>query len=226
MATRASHLFSADDKREIERAIADAESQTSAEIVVAVASQSGRYDRAEDLVGLAFGVASLLLAAAIWPQKTDPNSWDMSVRFGIAAGEVILLFIVATIAGAAIATWFPPLARAFLTRKHMLDEVKRSGSAAFERLRVRRTADARGVLIYVSLRERMAWVVGDDAIDAEMKPDEWASIRDAIVTGFKRRSPKLGLVDGILKAGSLLASHFPRETSDTDELPNTLHVLD
>lgn len=108
----------------------------------------------------------------------------------------------------------------------MLEEVTGAGAAAFQRLRVRDTDGARGVLLYVSLRERMAWVVGDDAIGAEVRQEQWDQIRDAIVTGFRRGSPKMGLIDAIMKTGSMLGERFPREEGDANELPDTLHLID
>ena len=50
---RASELFNDEQRATIDQAVADAESKTSAEIVPVVATASGRYDRAEDIVGMA-----------------------------------------------------------------------------------------------------------------------------------------------------------------------------
>ena len=47
--------------QELETAIASVEQETSAEIVCAVATESGRYDRPEAMVGILFAVVSLLL---------------------------------------------------------------------------------------------------------------------------------------------------------------------
>ena len=69
--TRASQFFTADEKQAIEAAVTRAEARTSAEIVPAVATASGRYDRPEDIAGLWLGAlcliaAWLLLTLAVW----------------------------------------------------------------------------------------------------------------------------------------------------------------
>ena len=60
---RASKFFTDFEKKRIEEAVTDAELKTSAEIVPAVATASGRYDRAEDIVGLWVGTIAM---AVIW----------------------------------------------------------------------------------------------------------------------------------------------------------------
>ena len=60
---RASKLLSTSELKTLEAAIKSAESATSAEVVVCIASRSGRYDRGEDLVGV---VVALLCVAGAW----------------------------------------------------------------------------------------------------------------------------------------------------------------
>ena len=48
---RAANFFNAEQRQQITRAVAQAESGTSCEIVPVVATVSGRYARPEDMVG-------------------------------------------------------------------------------------------------------------------------------------------------------------------------------
>ena len=52
----ASQIFNDQERKRVDDAVAQAEKRTSAEIVPVVATSSGRYDRAEDIVGLFVGL--------------------------------------------------------------------------------------------------------------------------------------------------------------------------
>jgi len=226
MTTRATSLFSVSDREAIERAIAEAESKTSAELVVVVATRSGRYDRAEDLFGLLLALILLAGAALLWPAPRDPNSWSLGLRIGLHAGVVLVIVALGAIGGAWLATRLPALARPFVSKRHRREEVRAAGSRAFHELRVRDTSDARGVLLYVSLYEHMVWIVGDDAVDAACTQADWDAIRDTLVASLRQGRHRDGLIDAIGSAGDLLAARFPREADDTSELPDTLHLVD
>lgn len=226
MSARASTLFKSDDRAAIERAIGAAEARTSAEIVVVVASRSGRFDRAEDVFGLCFAVVVTGAAAVVWPQPADPGSWASGLRFGFHAGLVLLLFAASALAGAWLASACPVLLRPLVPSARKLDAVKREGAIAFHRFRVRQTEHARGVLIYVSLFEHLAWVVGDDGVAAELPDGAWDPICQRISAAFKAGEAGRGMVEALEATGELLAGPFPRDEGDTNELPNTLHLVD
>lgn len=68
---RASTRFDEEERRRINDAIIEAESRTSAEILCVVATDSGRYDRAEDMAGLLGGVLAMSAAWVLF-QRVDP----------------------------------------------------------------------------------------------------------------------------------------------------------
>ena len=62
---------------ELEQAIAGVEQQTSAEIVCAVATESGRYDRAEAIFGILFAVLTLVVVnLVVITRDNGPDSWS------------------------------------------------------------------------------------------------------------------------------------------------------
>ena len=112
---RPSERFSVADRRQVTEAVVAAELQTSAEIVPVIAAASGRYDRAEDLVGLWTAIVALLLVATLWKVEfPEPDGWDEPSRFGqllaLAASVLIGFF-----AGAAAATRIDWLRRLFVS---------------------------------------------------------------------------------------------------------------
>jgi len=84
--SKLTRMFDAQDLQRLNAAVAEAEANTSAEIVPVVAAASGRYDRAEDLFGLLLG---LLAAVAIWLVLPDtPTLGDgLAIGFESAASE-------------------------------------------------------------------------------------------------------------------------------------------
>jgi putative membrane protein len=108
----------------------------------------------------------------------------------------------------------------------MREEVERRALECFQRFRVRATAGGTGILIYVSLYERMVRVVGDDGIAGKLGQADWDGVRDVLIDGLKAGRPTAGLVAAIQASGKLLEQHFPIQPDDEDELSNELHLVD
>ncbi len=96
----------------------------------------------------------------------------------------------------------------------------------FSRCRVHDTATGCGLLIYVSLFERRVWVAGDRAVAPVLSDADQRRMRDLVLDGFKAGTHADGLAAAVTLAGELLAEPLPRADDDTNELPNTLHLLD
>lgn len=209
----------------IESAIAQAERRTSAELVVVVAARSARYQRAADLTGL---VSGLVLAGAvnvvlIGPAASGDWSWVVPAPVGLIG--TLALVVAGWIAGAWAGARWPRISAWARGRGEMLDQVRRRGSDCFVNLRVRNTRGGTGVLIYVSLLERMVWVVADDAVAEKVSQETWQAMRDRIVERSRKGELAAGLVEAIELAGDVLAPHFPPDPARGDELPNTVHTL-
>ncbi len=224
---RASQFISAADKEAVERAVAEAERKTSGEIVPVVATASGRYDRAEDIVGV---LTALLAVSLTWIyfQEIGPGhgDWAAAHILTLSLLAVLGLFVGGFIAGSAAATYFPSLKLPFLTKKEMQEEVERSAAAAFHRFRLRKTQGSVGVLIYLSLFEHRVRVLADDAIQDKISQSDWEAVRDLIIAGMRKRRPGEGLCQAIAKCGDLLSGSFPIEPGDTNELSNELRLID
>jgi putative membrane protein len=227
MVTKASALLSDTDRGRVEAAIRAAEAKTSGELVVVLATRSGRYDRGEDLFGVVCAAALVSLGWWLW-QGTEPRTgdwvsgWAPAMGLGTVLGCLVLGFVLGTF----LATVFPTLGMLFVPRREMLEEVERAAALAFQRFRVRGTDQGTGILIYCTLLERMAWVVGDATIAAQLEPAAWFNVRDAVVDGFRARTPAAGLCTAVERAGELLAQHFPLKAGDRNELPDTLRFVD
>lgn len=223
----ATKLFTKVEITNIEAAIREVEKKTSAEVVPVVASTSGRYDRAEDLFSF---LLSLLVLGCTWGwiQSMAPSTelWSGNPAFRLNLPIVLTILAATFFIGIALASRFPLLPLPLIAKREMQEEVERRARETFQRLKIRKTSNATGILIYVSLYERMVHVVGDDTINAKLSERDWKELCDTIISGFKSGKPEEGMRNGILRCGELLSQHFPIKPGDKNELFDTLHLID
>ncbi|MGR9089060.1 MAG: hypothetical protein ACU85U_00605 [Gammaproteobacteria bacterium] len=219
---RASELFSREDIESIERAIEQAEQSTAGEIVPVVASASGRYDRAEDLFGVCMALVALACAWIALDSTSDiGSSWAPA---GLGLGAALAIVLGAFLAGATLASRVTVLRLPFISRAEMREEVARSAREAFQRERIRATSNGGGVLIYVSVYERLVKVIADDRAAEHLSAGMLEEICALVTDGLKRTAPADGLRDAILRTGELLTPALP--VSGASELPNRLVLRD
>lgn len=219
---QANHSLSQDDRHHVESAIASAERATSAEIVVAVATESGRYDRAESIVGLAGAwVALALLEIAIaWPMSGGSGSWAQpAAHLGLQCLAVVAGFVI----GTTLASWSPALRRVAVARREAAEEVAQAATLVFADASIRGTLAGCGVLIYVSLAERRLVVLADQGARPALPDAELEAVRDAALPLLKQGQLAEALVAAVERAANPLAASLPAERDDVNELPD--HVI-
>jgi uncharacterized membrane protein len=111
--------------------------------------------------------------------------------------------------------------RVFVSRKAVEDTVAAAGEQ-FVKLGMTATAERNGVLIYVAPRSRSFAVVGDEGIHGKCGEDFWQKLAEEMGPHFAAGEYTKGIVHGVLRAGALLAEHFPRTADDRNELPDRL----
>lgn len=127
----------------------------------------------------------------------------------VTPAELVLAQLVAGVAGALLARW-DPLERLLAGRAAMDEAVRARAFRAFHEQHLERTAEGTGVLVFASLFEHRAVVLGDHGIHAKMA-DEWDRAVKALVAGMRLGDPARGFVDAVALCGARLAKHFPRE---------------
>ncbi|MBI1317558.1 MAG: hypothetical protein GC168_01235 [Candidatus Hydrogenedens sp.] len=207
-----SSQFTPEARERVESAIAQAETRTSAEIVVAAAPASGRYDRPEDIAGLLLATVLLAVFSAFQPEY-----------FEFAAAVTILF--VGFFAGVGIAMYVPPLRRVLTPREQMLQETTRAAEALFYKLEMRRSASRCGVLLYISFFERTASVMADQTVLDVLGQDGIDALCTELTEALKAVPPAEAIASIVETAGARLAESLPRADDDTDELPNQFLVL-
>ena len=223
---RASDLFDEDQRRRINEAVAAAERRTAAEIVPAIATASGRYDRAEDLVGLWVGLVAMIVVWFVFRAAPPSGDWAAGWRWTAGVWPLVAAVLIGFVAGAGLASFCPVLRRLFIPRRELAAEVKRMARQVFFDSRLSRTTGRTGLLIFVSLYERRVVVLADEAVSDALGESDLQAIRDDVLGGLRSKQACEGLCAAIARAGELLESRLPIQADDTDELANELVVLD
>lgn len=222
---RASTFLTEADRASIEKSIREAELKTSAEIVVAVATASGRYDRAEDIAGLWVGIIALIAAYFAMPFPEDFPHWGFSIlhiHWLILAATVLVGFI----AGAAIATYWHDLRRLFTARAQMDEEAQSRARQVFFDSRIHHTTGGSGLLIYLSLYERRAILLADHAVLNALPDGTLDNLCRGITQGIRENRAADAICDVVRDAGDRLQHELPRAADDVDELANHVLILD
>ena len=109
--------------------------------------------------------------------------------------------------------------RVFISNKEIADAVS-AAQAQFVRMKMHKTDDRNGVLIFVAPRTRQFAVIGDAGVHSRCGPEFWNEVASQIREQFQQGAYTAGIVHAIRRAGSLLAQHFPRRPDDENELPD------
>lgn len=215
------------DRERICKAVAQAEAATAAEIVPVVATSSGRYDRAEDIVGLWAAAIALAVAWYFWPQHIpEVGSWGGWPRW-LDLAVYLLSLVVGFLAGAILASKIGWLRLLFTPQEQQRDEVQARARHVFFDSRVHHTQTRSGVLIYLSLFEHQAVILADATIAAKLQPADLETLCGQLTAALHRGEPLAdALCQTIAAAGTQLAAIVPRQTDDVNELPDALVLLD
>ncbi|MBC7576642.1 MAG: TPM domain-containing protein [Tardiphaga sp.] len=95
----------------------------------------------------------------------------------------------------------------------------------FSQLRIWDTEHNNGVLLYLLLADRDVEIVVDRGIDARVGLDGWDTICKAMESEFRQGRFERGVIAGIAAVTRHLATHFPRDGADINELPDAPVVL-
>ena len=201
--------MSPQDRERISAAVQRAEGATSGEIVCVLARRSA------DTGALAMLVAALLALAL---------PWALMVLTALPLQEILGLQL-ALFVGLAVLLSMPPLAVLLLPRSVRRAAAHRAALEQFVARGMGRTGGRTGVLIFVSLAERYARIVADEAITARVPQSEWQDAVDALIGHMREDRIADGYVEAIERCGRVLAAHFPRRPDDRNELPDRIYLV-
>lgn len=106
----------------------------------------------------------------------------------------------------------------------IVDDVLDHAAFVFEELGMHRTQDRNGVLIFVSVAQRRAAVIGDVGIHEKLPHGFWNETLSVILERFKAERYSEGLCMGVERLGEQLRAHFPRANDDRNELSDEVSI--
>jgi uncharacterized membrane protein len=92
----------------------------------------------------------------------------------------------------------------------------------FHRLRMHKARERNAVLIFVAPRAHKLAVVGDKAIHEKCGDEFWQQTVERMRTHFQMEEFSAALIEAVQEIGRVLARHFPRTSTDTNELPDNV----
>ena len=220
--------LSVDDHALVSAAIAAAEAKSDGEIVAIATERSDAYHD----VGLHWAILVLFAVIAFFaavPQYlmwwydwingwvTEPTNSDLLL--------LLLLFALAKFLVVLFLLKWMPLRLALTPGSTKTRRVRRRAIDLFKAGAERRTVGRTGILIYLSMGEHRAEIIGDDAITAVTTPETWGEAMAALLIEVKAGRPAEGIVAAVALIGDVLATHFPKTTEDTNEIPDKLIEL-
>jgi putative membrane protein len=204
---RADKFLTEAEQERIHQAVIAAESKTSGEIVPMVVTSSARYTEIE-LFGVVAGLFLGMLLGWLWHDPWESYRLNLWPVIGATLG-----FLVARI---------PAVKRRLASKGRIAEAVNDRCMAAFTEHGLHYTRDHTGILILVSLLEHRVEVLADRGINQKVAPGTWNEIVNTITAGLKSGQACEAFCKAVERCGEILATHFPRQTDDRDELSNKL----
>ena len=111
--------------------------------------------------------------------------------------------------------------RVHLESKCKSDAVSRA-IYIFNFLKMYKTAQRNGVLIYVAYESKKLAIIGDVGINNKVPCDFWNKIKDDMISSFAAGNFVGGICEAIKAAGISLKEYFPYQDDDINEQPNEI----
>ena len=221
--------LSDEDHDKLSTAIAAAEAHTNGEILAVATEVSDPYHD----VALHWAMIPLfaVLAWAAW--RPTALAWWYVLLVGGWSSEptmsqlLTLLMVLAALkftVALFILKW-RPLRLALTPGATKERRVRRRAITIFKAAAERRTVGRTGILIYLSMAERRAEIIGDEAIVKVTDESTWGEAMASLIADVREGRPGDGIVAAIQQVGAVLAEHFPRSSTDTNEIPDKLIEL-
>jgi len=218
-----------EDRQKVASAITAAEARSSGEIVAVATPLSDAYHD----VALHWALVPLfaVLAWAAW--RPTALIWWYDLFFGgwqpdpTLSQLLTLLMVFAALKftiALLILKWMP--LRLFLTpaaTKHR--RVRRRAIAIFQAAAAGRTTGKNGVLIYLSLAERRAEIIADEAVLKVTDDHVWGEAMTILLADVRQKRIGDGIAAAVEHVGSVLSEHFPSLPDDRNEIPDKLIEL-
>ncbi len=94
----------------------------------------------------------------------------------------------------------------------------------FKDAKIAKTKGATGILLFMLFNAKEFCILADKNINEKVQQSVWDEIAKNMSLHFKQENFCNGILDGIEQAGKILATHFPIQPGDVNELSNEVRV--
>ena len=204
----ANKIFSQSDREIIAQRIGDIEQTTAAELVVAVATESGNYDRAESVVGILTALLALGIANLIPTLFRDVGDWAAPGLQVVFQGLSVVLGFVA---GNFLAAYCFPIRRLFSSKRGQIQAANKSASHVFYNHKLRETRSRCGVLIYLSLFERCIVILHDESCEEAIGAEKIQEVCDSTIAELKAGNYRHAILHALGQLSIVLTEARPAD---------------
>ena len=110
--------------------------------------------------------------------------------------------------------------RVLIERGKLKSDPLQAAQSKFHRLGMHKTRERNAVLIFVAPRVHKLAVVGDNAIHEKCGDEFWQRAVERMRMHFQNEKFSDALIEAIEEIATVLESHFPKTSDDTNELPD------
>lgn len=198
-------------KDRVREAVARVEKDSDAEVVVVVAPRSGSYADVDLAAGLLLGLLSLAVVLYS-PVVFRPETLLLD----------IVLFV---LLGRFLCSRTPALRRLLTSHRRCKAQVEASAKTAFMDFAVHATRGRTGVLLYLSLLERIGCVLTDRGVDGKVPRAVFSELRLGLERGGSLAALEESLQRGLDLLAERLPAHLPATEDNPDEIPDEPRML-
>jgi uncharacterized membrane protein len=108
------------------------------------------------------------------------------------------------------------------SRCRYMDALDRAAEIFFT-LKMDKTVDRNGVLLYIALKDRQLAVFGDEGIHRKVGTEYWNKEVALLISNFNKENYSEGIRQCVKDIGEALHTHFPyNSNTDKNELPDDI----
>lgn len=205
------NIFSEDFKTKLNKTIEQIENENSeVEIVAIIRNQSEKYND----VSLLISVVLMFILYTIF----------MIIPSEINAYLIFLLTVLSFFVFYAVLLFFPKLIRPFVKKSRMKRSVEIMARAIFQKGGIYLTQNNIGVLFYVSLFEKMVFILPDKGAENSIPPEELEKMQEDFNKIFNSSDIAQSFLDKLLSTKDIFAKYIPPVENDINEIPDNLKI--
>jgi putative membrane protein len=193
----------------VEAAFLDAQKRTRAPMVGVLAAASSDY-ALPPLLGS--GLLTLL------------SPWPLLIFTRLSAERIFIAQLLVCLVSLAVLS-LTPLRYVLTPRRARRAHAHRAALVQYSVRGLDRTPEGAGVLIYVSLAERYARIVADDAACRVVAPAQWQGVVDGLVADLQGLGAAAAMANAATRCAELLAPAFPSGADVPPSRRQHFHVV-